>query len=333
MLDALGLDRQAELVYRAMLTRPDWGLDDHVDRLDIPAETVRACLDQLAGLNLARPAVADPRSWRPVSPDIGLEPLLAQHRMEIAGRQQRLERARAAAADLLATYAALQLPVAGGDLERLGEPDDIRSRVEWITARAEQEVVALLPDHHPDPAGLAVRAALAESMRARGVRVAAVHPYRVRTDATLARHLRRMIGLGCEIRIAAALPVCLLIVDGATALLPSVPGDRCGTGGILVHHPTLVAALAALFEEIWRGAQAFGTPPRRDGNGLSATERELLELLSRGLTDEAAGRKLGVSLRTVRRMMADLTTRLGATSRFQAGVRTQQLGWLADARR
>ena len=95
----------------------------------------------------------------------------------------------------------------------------------------------------------------------------------------------------------------------------------------------LVPAFHAPIDADIRGAQAFGTPPRRDGNGLSATERELLELLSRGLTDEAAGRKLGVSLRTVRRMMADLTTRLGATSRFQAGVRTQQLGWLADARR
>ena len=78
--------------------------------------------------------------------------------------------------------------------------------------------------------------------------------------------------------------------------------------------------------------QAFGTPPRRDGNGLSATERELLELLSRGLTDEAAGRKLGVSLRTVRRMMADLTTRLGATSRFQAGYLTAKRGILEPSR-
>src|SRR5947207_1648255 len=80
----------------------------------------------------------------------------------------------------------------------------------------------------------------------------------------------------------------------------------------------------------WRSARPFGEPPRRDGNGLTGIERELLELLGRGLTDEAAARKLGVSLRTVRRMMADLTTRLGATSRFQAGMRAHQLGWLTD---
>jgi DNA-binding NarL/FixJ family response regulator len=39
-------------------------------------------------------------------------------------------------------------------------------------------------------------------------------------------------------------------------------------------------------------------------------------------------RKLGISERTVRRLVSDLTERLGATSRFQAGVCAVRLGWL-----
>lgn len=71
-----------------------------------------------------------------------------------------------------------------------------------------------------------------------------------------------------------------------------------------------------------------GEPPRQDEHGLSAQEQQLLKLLASGLTDEAAGKRLGVSLRTVRRHMAALMERLNATSRFEAGLKAAQRGWL-----
>jgi DNA-binding NarL/FixJ family response regulator len=52
--------------------------------------------------------------------------------------------------------------------------------------------------------------------------------------------------------------------------------------------------------------------------------------LARGFTDEAAARKLGVSVRTARREAADLLTRLHARSRFQAGARAMALGWIGQ---
>jgi DNA-binding NarL/FixJ family response regulator len=62
--------------------------------------------------------------------------------------------------------------------------------------------------------------------------------------------------------------------------------------------------------------------------GLTDMERELLTLLASGLTDEAAGERLGISLRTARRMMADLMARLDASSRFEAGLKAVKCGWL-----
>jgi DNA-binding NarL/FixJ family response regulator len=61
---------------------------------------------------------------------------------------------------------------------------------------------------------------------------------------------------------------------------------------------------------------------------LSPGERELLLPLAKGMTDEAAAKRLGVSLRTVRRQMAALMERLGASSRFEAGLKAAQRGWL-----
>ncbi|WP_234373185.1 LuxR C-terminal-related transcriptional regulator [Streptomyces sp. H-KF8] len=51
-------------------------------------------------------------------------------------------------------------------------------------------------------------------------------------------------------------------------------------------------------------------------------------MLGDGLTDEGISRKMGVSIRTVRRTMADLMRRLNAQSRFQAGTEAVRRGWI-----
>jgi DNA-binding CsgD family transcriptional regulator len=61
---------------------------------------------------------------------------------------------------------------------------------------------------------------------------------------------------------------------------------------------------------------------------LSNRERVLLALLSSGSTDQEVAAELGLSVRTVRRMVSDLMHQLGARSRFAAGVHAIDRGWL-----
>ncbi|MFI7207911.1 helix-turn-helix domain-containing protein [Micromonospora aurantiaca (nom. illeg.)] len=63
----------------------------------------------------------------------------------------------------------------------------------------------------------------------------------------------------------------------------------------------------------------------------SDERHKLLRVLAGGLTDEALGKRLGRSLRTVRRMMAELMDRVGARSRCEAGAKAAQLGWVSKA--
>jgi DNA-binding CsgD family transcriptional regulator len=51
-------------------------------------------------------------------------------------------------------------------------------------------------------------------------------------------------------------------------------------------------------------------------------------LRAEGHTDEAIAKRLGVSHRTARRIASELMERLDARSRFEAGVRALQQGWL-----
>lgn len=56
--------------------------------------------------------------------------------------------------------------------------------------------------------------------------------------------------------------------------------------------------------------------------------REILAVLNCGVTDELAAKQLGVSPRTIRRRVAAVLDLLGATSRFEAGAKAVQAGWL-----
>lgn len=73
----------------------------------------------------------------------------------------------------------------------------------------------------------------------------------------------------------------------------------------------------------------------RDGRELAefdALTVAVVDALSTGLKDEVAARRLSVSLRTYRRYVADVMTRLGVATRFQLGVRAAELGMLSESR-
>jgi DNA-binding NarL/FixJ family response regulator len=66
---------------------------------------------------------------------------------------------------------------------------------------------------------------------------------------------------------------------------------------------------------------------KRDEVGVSL-EVEAIWLLAQGYTDETVAKRLGVSPRTSRRIVESMMRRLGARSRFQAGVFAQRSGLL-----
>lgn len=176
-------------------------------------------------------------------------------------------------------------------------------------------------------AGPALRRIDHDNLR-RGVRYRILLPDRLRADPVLTLRMGRLAPAGAEVRTVPVVPTDATVVDGALAMLP---GEGRVAGLTAVRLPSVVGTVVALFEQLWASAAPLTPSDVAGGSVLSSRERELLALLSAGCTDESAAARLGISVRTVRRMMAAIMTRLGARSRFQAGLKAAGRGLLAQA--
>jgi DNA-binding CsgD family transcriptional regulator len=146
------------------------------------------------------------------------------------------------------------------------------------------------------------------------------------------RLLREMADQGFQIRITSAdLPHGTLFIDRRTMVL-SEPGSTPSENRqyVMSSAAALVGGAYALFEAAWAAADELEAFLVSDRPLLDARARAVLKALGSGATDEAASRRLGMSVRTYRRSVAELLAVLGAGSRFQAGVRAGQLGLARD---
>ncbi|MDA1362486.1 hypothetical protein O1R50_22885 [Glycomyces luteolus] len=144
--------------------------------------------------------------------------------------------------------------------------------------------------------------------------------------------LREMAAHGFQVRITAApLPQGTVFVDRRTMILAESPGAAAATRRYTMSNAAaLVNGAYALFEAAWEAAADLEAFLASDRPLLDDSARKVLRALGSGVTDAAAARQLGMSLRTYHRRVAELLAILGADSRFQAGIRAGELGLARD---
>ncbi|MFF8411786.1 helix-turn-helix transcriptional regulator [Streptomyces omiyaensis] len=197
-----------------------------------------------------------------------------------------------------------------------------------------------------------------EAMRA-GVRYRVVYERDALalTDSDTPPLLEHWSSLGEEMRVAFGLPLKLVLVDRARALvvpLPEAPredgeprycpaeggarvdGTRAAgpaegdgpTATVLRSRP-LLDALGWIFDRVWDSALPVPVALAAAVDGpLTADDRRLVTLLLNGYTDQAIGAQLGVSERTVQRRVRRLLALAGVRSRLQLGWHAARHHWL-----
>lgn len=318
LFEILGLTESEERVYLYMLDADDRSEEALSAALDIPPKTLQRALASLISHGLA---VRDPEGSDivPNPPDIALEALIRR-------RQEELERVRLRVPSLESGYRHR----AWGDLdateiESLEATEALLQRFTQTQLIAKTEVCIARRRPRLDDRSIELEGEALD----RGIR------YRsLQSIEDLGRWgleaLKKLISAGERARVAPVVAFDLLLVDRRVAVigLPDAEGDRKSIGWVARPGPVL-DILQAHFDSLWAAGQdvSAGRLTSSEMHELAEDERDLLVLLARGLTDDAIGRSLDLAPRTVQRRVSRLLEKLGARSRFQAGVEAVRRGW------
>lgn len=210
-------------------------------------------------------------------------------------------------------------------VQRIDDPVEVRLVLSELAPLAEREFCSALPGGPWDAEFLRSSWDDDTELLDRGVMLRElVTPQAVNTPAAM-KYFTEMVGRGAQIRVSRRVVQRAVLIDRQVAMVPAAI-DSHGGAALLVREPAMLLSLYQQFDSIWRAANSVGPGPQDllQVEGVS----EVLRLLADGLTDDAIARRLEVSHRTVQRRVGAVMEMLGCTSRFAAGARAQDLGWL-----
>jgi DNA-binding CsgD family transcriptional regulator len=324
-------DETVALVYETVLLTPTGDVAAVAAQLALPETSVADAVEHLVSTGLLRRDRAGARLVAGDSPHtIGAqltapaEFAVLHIRQQVAGVQQAMNR-------LMAAY--LRAQAEGDDrsyVEHVHGVAAVRAKLHDLLRDAEREVLAMQPGGTPRPG--AVEESVPRDLEAlrRGVSIRSLFQHTSRSTLLMQSYARSLSSAGGAVRTVAEIPSRMIAVDRKRVLIP-LPGR--GGDASLVGDAAVVGHLIQEFELLWSTALPMdGTKedePAADLDRLDVVVRSVLRLLALGLKDETIARRLGMSVRTCRRHVADLMDRLGAASRFEAGVIAAQRGWIS----
>lgn len=212
------------------------------------------------------------------------------------------------------------LPIEG-EILTLDDRTDIYAMVRDLVLGSRGDLLWMRPDQWRGPREDRMAALVAEALRPGGRTSRAIYPQHATRDAPGV--LAARADAGEQIRVLPEVPTRLLVVGDSHVVVPE-PLGYADMPLAVVRQRGVVEAMTHWFELLWERAAAPSVAVRGVGRDQ---RRFLLQQLAAGEHDEQIARRLGLSLRTVRRRVADLMTELGADSRFQAGVEAARRGW------
>ncbi|WP_350279343.1 helix-turn-helix transcriptional regulator [Kribbella sp. HUAS MG21] len=327
MFDSSGLTEDLLAVYRALLQRPELGratrLAELAAELGRTQDETSRDLQRLRDLGFVVPSWIEGVEY-PLDPALTFARLAADRQQEIDALSQQLRSDQLAASRFTADLANFMVQRTTQDVEILEGRELANQRMQRF--RPEKSMWGLIQDAPIDkwnPDTFVDRQHLE-----RGIEMRYIFPEAYFKRPGAPQILEFIVGLGGKVRIAPSVPFRLIIFDNDSAVMGIDPDDSAV--GAAVHHSRAVVRMAReLHLSYWdRAVDPFKEQRLALEGGISAQELEFLRLLVHGATDEQVARKLGVSLRTVRRIAAKLSEQVGASGRFELGVRAAQRGWV-----
>jgi DNA-binding CsgD family transcriptional regulator/sugar-specific transcriptional regulator TrmB len=314
------------------LTVYSWVLDRQILEADAIAEEtgldpqeVMESIDRLLGAKLVHRDPEQETRGYAVAPETAIAELATPIEVQVRVAHERLDRIRA---DLGRFVPYFHRHRSSSDAyEVLDSLQEVRVALSRAARRVGTEMISSQPG-----GGARVPEAMQEAfsrdrdMLERGVSIRTLYHHTARFNAPSQAYVAAASALGAQYRTAHELFGRLIVFDRELAFIPSLGGSW---GAVLIREPSTVAYLCEIFDQTWEQATPFADAA---AEGLERVSREIdetiLRLLAGGLKDETIARRLGMSLRTTRRHIAEIMDQLNAESRFQAGVAAAMTGLL-----
>jgi DNA-binding CsgD family transcriptional regulator len=325
-LTALGLPELGERVYRLLLDKPGSTGADISAQLGAGEPGVLSALTALTREGLVDKSLDVPTKYLPVAPDVGLEVLIMR-------AQGELDKVRALTRELTTSFHRGRVPLHPELVEVVTGTDAVNRRFEDLQRRAKREVQCLDTPPYTGPHGgrpnTVELEALARGVVYRGIYDRAALEAGPGTIDAIARY----VAAGEQARLIDHLPMKLATIDRELGFVP-LQVDQTDISRILVIRPcSLLDTLLFVFDTLWTLATPIsfdtGAPVAHQeaGDELTQLDYRILNLLAAGLKDKAIAHHIGLSYSTTRRHITGLLERLGAQTRFQAGLQAARLGF------
>ncbi|MDB1089482.1 helix-turn-helix transcriptional regulator [Streptomyces sp. ACA25] len=321
------IDEAATQVYRLRVLHPTDSVEHIAGRAGLAVEQVVSAEARLTALGLLRPSPGG--GWVAISPESAADELLAPAEQDILQRRIAMAATRARLHALSGDYLeARSLRSSTSNIEVIKGIENVRAVIDDLARTCSQSLDTMHPAGGLSEAAIHAAAPLDLETLARGVRIRTLFQHSARKHWPTVQYTSKITAAGAEIRSSSVLPSRMLIYDRICAVLPIDP-ENTGAGVALVRDSAVLGFVLRLFEHYWERALDFSEEEQESGPAPTGVERDVLLLMAVGKKNEAIAHQLGLSPRSVSRIVANLMDRLGADSRFQAGVRAAVHGWLS----
>jgi hypothetical protein len=320
MLEGLGLLPEQEQTYRQLLSRPHMSVADLVVwRPDWSAERTEGMLRGLVELGLAVQTDQTGTTYAAISPDVAIAEL-------VRTRINAARNAEHAVPELMMAFWRGRPAQSRDFMDVVTDEHSVTERWYQLQRAAQREVRGFdCPPYFADPTD---PDPMELQRLSQGVSYRVIYAEEVLLAPGRWRDLEAGIYAGEQARVMQRLPAKLTLFDDFAATLPVTGRPSAADDGskavVVVHRSPMLDALSALFEAYWDQAvplvlTADGVPTTA-APMASMEDTRLIRLLAAGFGNDAIQRALGVSASTVQRRVHELMDRLGAKTRFQAGL-------------
>ncbi|MER6564083.1 helix-turn-helix transcriptional regulator [Streptomyces sp. NPDC001027] len=326
-MSAPSIGPQALRLFQYASARSDWTVRSACERLDTTVDEIEHARGQLIDLGLLVESPDGEPTARATAPEAALLRLLTAEEEATVRLADRIRRTRERIDAMREVFLPLHVARSGtlGD-EVITGPDRIARVLADTADIATSEILSM----HPGP--VRPSEVLAEGLRRdvqvleRGVIMRVIHLRPMTRIVHSMNHLQELHAAGAQVRIANIVPFRFILVDRVQALVPALHTNATSAMTVL-RGEAVTALLVKVFEMCWASSVPLDDTAGEEP-GLTSQQLCVLRLMSTGRKDESIAREIGVSVRTLRRVMADLMAQLGVESRFQAGVRAARTGLL-----